>query len=441
MTGWATDISAGSGDASSLGFTIANSDPELFADQPAIDASSGTLTYTTAANAFGTATIDVVLAVDGGTVGGADASVEQEFTITIEPPPTVAGFTAQAGENSVAALSAADFSASFSDADPNDSLQTVEITTLPSEGQLTLSGTAVTAGQEIAAADLDNLAYQPAAGYTGSDVFFWNASDGLAYAAATATVSIAVEPPPVAGGIAKTAIENTELDFTAADFTSAYSDADPNDALQTVAITVLPSQGQLSLDGTPVTAGEEISVGDLSGLCYQPNPSFIGSDAFSWTASDGLTYSANAGTVSISVQAGGPTVDLGPADASGNPTLDFTATFVQGDASAPIAAGDATIADPAGGTLQGMTATIVGWSADSGETLSADTTGTAITATFQDGQLTLAGSDTLADYQAVLQTIAYQNNSTDLDGAVRQIQVVACDGTSITRWPRRTSRC
>ena len=100
---------------------------------------------------------------------------------------------------------------------------------------------------------------------------------------------------------------------------------------------------------------------------YQPNASFIGSDAFSWTASDGLTYSANAGTVSITVQAGGPTVDLGPADASGNPTLDFTATFVQGDASAPIASGDATIADPAGGTLQGMTATIVGWSADSGE--------------------------------------------------------------------------
>ena len=77
-----------------------------------------------------------------------------------------------------------------------------------------------------------------------------------------------------------------------------------------------------------------------------------------------------------------------------------------------------------------MTATIVGWTADSGQTLSADTTGTTITATFQDGQLTLAGSDTLSDYQTVLQTISYQNGSTNLDGAVRQIQVVACDGIS-----------
>ena len=44
--------------------------------------------------------------------------------------------------------------------------------------------------------------------------------------------------------------------------------------------------------------------------------------------------------------------------------------------------------------------------------------------------MTLTGSDTLADYQTVLQTITYQNSSTNLDGAVRQIQVVACDGTS-----------
>ena len=138
---------------------------------------------------------------------------------------------------------------------------------------------------------------------------------------------------PGCGGIAKTTIENTELDFTAADFTAAYSDADPNDALQTVRITALPSQGQLSLDGTPVTAGEEISLNDLSGLAYLPNSAYTGTDAFSWTASDGLTYAANAATVSISVQAGGPTVDLGPADATGTPTLDFTATFIQGDAS------------------------------------------------------------------------------------------------------------
>ena len=152
---------------------------------------------------------------------------------------TTAGFTAKAGENGVAAFSAADFSASFSDADPNDSLQTVEITTLPSEGQLTLSGTAVSAGQEISAADLDNLAYQPVAGYTGSDVFSWNASDGLGYAAGCHGVDRR-RAAPGCGHIAKTTIENTELDFTAADFTGGYSDADPNDALQTVPITALP---------------------------------------------------------------------------------------------------------------------------------------------------------------------------------------------------------
>ena len=46
-----------------------NTNPTLFSAAPAIS-STGTLTYTPAADASGTATIDVVLKDDGGTANG-----------------------------------------------------------------------------------------------------------------------------------------------------------------------------------------------------------------------------------------------------------------------------------------------------------------------------------------------------------------------------------
>ncbi|MGC8828171.1 MAG: FG-GAP-like repeat-containing protein [Verrucomicrobiia bacterium] len=92
---WAYNISAGGGaDESSqtLNFEILNvSKPELFAVQPAI-APNGTLTFTPADDAFGTAAVTVRLVDDGGTAnGGQDTSASKIFYITITPvndPPS-----------------------------------------------------------------------------------------------------------------------------------------------------------------------------------------------------------------------------------------------------------------------------------------------------------------------------------------------------------------
>jgi hypothetical protein len=82
---WASAISAGPANESSqaLTFHVANDASALFASQPAI-AADGTLTYTAAANANGTANVSVVLTDDGGTAnGGVDATATVAFTITI----------------------------------------------------------------------------------------------------------------------------------------------------------------------------------------------------------------------------------------------------------------------------------------------------------------------------------------------------------------------
>src|SRR5207249_2671229 len=83
---WATNLSAGPANESgqTLSFTVTTSNPALFAVQPTISA-SGVLTFTPAANAFGTATITVVLKDNGGTANGGVDTFTQTFTITVNP--------------------------------------------------------------------------------------------------------------------------------------------------------------------------------------------------------------------------------------------------------------------------------------------------------------------------------------------------------------------
>ena len=83
---WATSISPGPNESGqTVSFTATNDNNALFSAQPAIS-STGTLTYTPAANASGSATVSVTLKDNGGTAnGGVDTSAPQTFTITVNP--------------------------------------------------------------------------------------------------------------------------------------------------------------------------------------------------------------------------------------------------------------------------------------------------------------------------------------------------------------------
>jgi len=100
VANWATGISAGPADES--GQTVAfqvtgNTNVLMFSVQPAISP-TGTLTYTPASNAGGTATITINLKDNGGTAnGGVDTSASQSFTITVNP---IGGFIAFASASS-----------------------------------------------------------------------------------------------------------------------------------------------------------------------------------------------------------------------------------------------------------------------------------------------------------------------------------------------------
>src|SRR6059036_248711 len=95
IANWATTMSAGPADESgqTLNFIVTNNNAALFAVAPLI-AANGTLTYTPAANANGSATVTVQLHDNGGTAnGGVDTSAPQTFMITVNPVNDIPSFT------------------------------------------------------------------------------------------------------------------------------------------------------------------------------------------------------------------------------------------------------------------------------------------------------------------------------------------------------------
>lgn len=94
IAGWATNVSPGANEGSqAVNFIVTNNNNALFSIQPFIDA-NGTLTYTTAANTSGTATVSVRIHDNGGTAnGGVDTSAIQTFTITTTAVNDAPSFT------------------------------------------------------------------------------------------------------------------------------------------------------------------------------------------------------------------------------------------------------------------------------------------------------------------------------------------------------------
>ncbi|RVT83144.1 Calx-beta domain-containing protein, partial [Inhella crocodyli] len=94
-----------------------------------------------------------------GTVTGTGSIVDNDA------PPTGTDATVTLAEDGSHAFSAASFGFTATD---GDTLAAVRIDTLPGAGSLTLNGNPVTAGQVIAAADLANLVFTPAANANGN---------------------------------------------------------------------------------------------------------------------------------------------------------------------------------------------------------------------------------------------------------------------------------
>ncbi|MFG0254274.1 MAG: PKD domain-containing protein, partial [Rhodopirellula sp. JB053] len=103
-------------------------------------------------------------------------------------------------------------------------------------------------------------------------------------------------------------------------------------------------------------------------------------------------------------------IDLDADDSSAS-GRNYNATFTIGSGSVVVVDSDATITQGDDANIDSLTVTLAGILDGTDEVLTADTSGTGITASYDDGVLTLSGSDTVANYQQVLRTITYDNTA------------------------------
>ncbi len=162
---WATQISPGPDDESdqTVAFLVSSDNPGLFAAGPSITP-DGTLSFTPAADANGTATVSVSLRDNGGTDnGGQDTSAVQTFKIVVTPVNDAPSFTAGADQmvlQNAGSVTVAAWAKSISAGPADEASQTLTFLVSVDQPALFTSQPAIAAN--------GTLTYTPAADTSGT---------------------------------------------------------------------------------------------------------------------------------------------------------------------------------------------------------------------------------------------------------------------------------
>jgi hypothetical protein len=336
------------------------SDTSLFSVQPAVSV-AGTLTYTPAANAFGTSTFRVRLQDNGGTANsGVDTSAGQTFTITINPindAPSVTGGSSPTVAEDAGAQSITSF-VGMNAGPANESSQTAlafTIQNLTPSGGLTFSSTpAISAAGTLtftAAANSNGLAtFQVRVQDNGG-----TASGGVDLSGLSGVFTITVTPvndAPTMTTFSQLAgaTEDTAYTITYAALQGAGNEADIDSTPVNFRVESVIA-GTLTKNTVPVTPGSTtVAAGEQ--LVWTPPADLNGIiNAFTLAAFDGSLVSTPAMTAQVSVAA----VNDPPSFTKGS---DITVAWDQG-AQSIVGWATAISAGPTDEAGQGLTFNII----------------------------------------------------------------------------------
>jgi hypothetical protein len=251
------------------------------------------LTYQPAANYCGPDSFTYTL-----TPGSSSATVNVTVTC-VNDEPAGTDNTVSTDENATYTFTAADFGFTDANDTPPNALLNLVITTLPSTGSLTLSGSSFSAGTSISAANITagNLRFVPALNGNGTPYASFTfqvqdnggtASGGVDADASpnTLTINVAsVNSAPSGANATVSGPEDEDYVFTAVNF--GFSDAldTPPNSFLAVKVATLPIVGTLTLSGVPVTAGDFVTVTNIGAgnLKFTPAPNASGSGYASFT--------------------------------------------------------------------------------------------------------------------------------------------------------------
>ena len=165
----------------------------------------GSLTLTPTTNSHDDFTFTVTATATESSTGDTNVTSQtvNVHIAAVNDAPTASDNTVTLNEDGSHTFTASEFG--FNDIDSGDTLSSVKITQLPGAGSLTLNGTAVTANQVIAAADILNLVFTPETNANGNNYasfqFRVTDSGGLESAAQTMTLDVTAvnDAPTIAG--------------------------------------------------------------------------------------------------------------------------------------------------------------------------------------------------------------------------------------------------
>ncbi|MCE4224898.1 tandem-95 repeat protein [Methylobacterium sp. C25] len=394
-----------------------------------INAALNGTVYRADANYNGADTLTIVTDDNGNTGAGGAKSDTDTLAITVIPvndPPanTVPGPTQALDEDTSLVFSAAGGNG-ISVSDPDDGTLTVTLSS--AQGVLTLSrmtgltflqgdgtrdGTLQFSGTiaDINAA-LEGLRFDPNADVNGAAQIALSTQDAQG---ATASSTIALSIAPVADIVPDSVAtdEDTAITFNALTGTNGAS----ADSFESPAAYV-----------SSVTQGTHGSVSFLADgtMTYTPVTDFNGTDSFTYTVTSGGTTETAIVTVTVRPVNDAPVLDL---SASGSGT-GYATGYTERAPGVAVVGGDVSVTDIDSANMTSAKVVITNGSA--GDTLAIEGSLPAgISASFDPATytLTLTGSATKTDYQAILQQVRFSSDNHDPSTVTRTIAVTVNDG-------------
>lgn len=486
LAAWVTSFTPGPSNESSQhveAYLVTDvSNAPLFAVPPAID-TTGTLTYAPAKNAFGTSTFKVTVRDDGGRQnGGIDTSEPQTFTITVNPlangpvltnveetsvpypendPATPVTTTITAANTAGPNLTDAVIRITGNYQKGQDLLSFVKVgkikgTWNAKTGALTLSGTDTVANYETALRSVtyQNTSENPSAAERTVTIQVNDGKTTSNQVTRSITVTPVNDPPVLAKVEPKSLTYKENQKATAVSSSIKVSDADHGNLVgATVQIGDGYNEGQdvliftgvakthivgtwdaqsgtMSLTGNDTVANYQKA---LRAVKFQTGVNPGGATrTVTFTTSDGVDQSV-AATRTIVVKP----VNDAPVLAGIETT---TLAYVKGQA--PTAISDTiTVADPDNAVLASATVQITGGYKKGQDFLAFEDTDK-ITGVFdtKKGLLTLTslGDATVADFEAALRAVTYQNTSESPKTGKRIVSFKVSDGSAWSKTVKRT---
>ena len=324
---WATDLNKGNANeiGQTLIFTLTNDNNSLFSTQPALS-TNGTLTYTPAEHANGSATVSVVLKDNGGTTnGGDDTFATQSFTITVTAVNDPPSFTLGADQivNEDASAQTLGFATDIAAGPADESGQTLVFTVSNNNASLFSTQPSINASGV--------LSYTPAANENGTTTVTVilqdsggtaNGGSDTTTKAFTISITAVNDPPSFTKGADQTIDKNLGAQ-TVTNWATNLSKGPANESSQTLTFTVTNNNNSLFSTQPAIDA--------LGNLTYTPANDATGSATVSVVLKDnggGATDTFTTQTFTITVNETTPIIssfnDVTYAYGSDNITLNAT---------------------------------------------------------------------------------------------------------------------